>query len=129
MKTRVVGHEQWVATRKQHLAKEKEFTRLRDELHVLAPREAHHRRVLDEAVHEKRLHAPVACADMRTCQQRAADAPPAMGLEHGDAELGMAITARYMRHAEELESFVKHAKHRVVLEIDALDVCAHRMVA
>src|SRR5262245_47826920 len=28
----VVGHEEWVATRKEHLAKEKEFTRLRDRL-------------------------------------------------------------------------------------------------
>jgi len=29
---KVVTHEQWVATRKKHLAKEKEFTRLRDQL-------------------------------------------------------------------------------------------------
>ena len=29
---KVVSHNEWVAARKQHLAKEKEFTRLRDEL-------------------------------------------------------------------------------------------------
>ena len=29
---RVVSHDEWVATRKKHLAKEKEFTRLRDQL-------------------------------------------------------------------------------------------------
>src|SRR5207248_5938317 len=44
-------------------------------------------------------------------------------------ELGLAITARYMRHAGGLESFVKDAKQRVVLEIEAVDVWAHRMVA
>src|SRR5438477_105392 len=32
MNTRVVNHEEWLAARKQHLIKEKEFTRLRDEL-------------------------------------------------------------------------------------------------
>src|SRR5919206_5109588 len=29
---KVVSHDQWVAARKKHLAKEKEFTRLRDQL-------------------------------------------------------------------------------------------------
>jgi predicted dithiol-disulfide oxidoreductase (DUF899 family) len=29
---RVVGHEDWVKARKKHLAKEKEFTHLRDQL-------------------------------------------------------------------------------------------------
>src|SRR5688572_28946715 len=29
---KIVSHEEWVAARKAHLAKEKEFTRLRDEL-------------------------------------------------------------------------------------------------
>jgi len=32
MNTKVVDHQEWVAARKQHLLKEKEFTRLRDEL-------------------------------------------------------------------------------------------------
>ncbi|HEY3072859.1 MAG TPA: DUF899 family protein, partial [Candidatus Limnocylindrales bacterium] len=29
---KVVSHDEWVAARKKHLAKEKEFTRLRDQL-------------------------------------------------------------------------------------------------
>jgi predicted dithiol-disulfide oxidoreductase (DUF899 family) len=29
---RVVSHEEWIEARRQHLAREKEFTRLRDQL-------------------------------------------------------------------------------------------------
>lgn len=105
------------------------LSRLGDDLHPLTPGEMHHRRVFRKAVHEKRRHAPIAGMQMGTGKQCAADAAAALALEHRNAELGMAVGAREMGNAEQMQIVIRDSEYRVLREIDALDVFAHRVVA
>jgi hypothetical protein len=97
--------------------------------HALPAREVHHRGVLGQAMHEQRALAPVARMDLRALEQRAADALAAMAGKHRHAELHVTGAARKMRRAEEAKLVVEHAERGVVLEVDARQVIAHRVVA
>src|SRR5688500_4011627 len=79
-------------------------------------------------MHEQGAHAPVACAQMRPCEQGAPDTTAALTRQHRHAELGMAVAARDMRHTEQVQAVVGNAEHHVPLVIDARDVGAQRVV-
>ena len=102
---------------------------LGDDLHLLAAGEMHHRRVFRKAMHEQRVHAPIAGVLMRTGEETTAYATAALALEHRNPELGMAVGAREMGDAEQLQVVVRDGEHRVVREIDALDVFTQSVVA
>src|SRR5687768_1919455 len=99
-----------------------------DDLHLLLAREVHHRRVLGEAVHEQRAHAPIACAQVGAREQRTADAAPAMAFEYRDSELGVRAAASDVRRTGKVQGIVEYAEQRIALEVDAFHVSAHRRI-
>src|SRR5258706_2008810 len=51
-----------------------------------------------------------------------------MSRQHRHAELGMALVAREMRRANDMQSVVQNAEHCVALEIDVMHVGAERKI-
>src|SRR5687768_17431751 len=61
-------------------------------------------------------------------EQGGADAAAAMAIEHRDAEFGVSLRAPDVPRADDLQVVADDAERRVLLEIDAPHVGAHRRV-
>lgn len=102
---------------------------LGNDLHSLAPGETHHRGVFGEAVHEQRAHAPIAGMQVRPLEERTTHALTAIARQYRNPELGVAIAAGEVCDAEEFQLIIGHGEDRIVPEIDARYILAHRVVA